>query len=491
MAPVDPALRTGIGQTLRGESNATHGGQRQDGRTGAWPWSADDIACPAVSSDSVPAATQCWPELSPDTHPATNRILGGLMASSVLGGLGQLIALTVTGLLIEDLLGSRTWIGTGNAVMQIGTAGGAFLLSRTMARHGRRPGLVAGYAIGFCGGIIVGFGARWSSYGIVLVGLLLFGTSTTATLQARFAAADVVSDRRRARAVGLVVWSTTIGVVFGPKLSGPAGRLVDGLGFPELGGAYVVGGAVFLLAALVGWCTLRPDPLDISNALRVKPDDAPPAPVDVRACLRRPAVRLAISTLVVGQVVMVAIMSITAVHLRGHGYDLGGVGTIISGHVFGMYAPSPISGWLSDRFGRIFVIAGGSLAMVLAALLAATARPEHHLAMFTALSAARRRLERELRRRQRARHRCGRRSRAAAHPRDRRHRDVPGVGRGGAARRFRPERGGLPGDGDRRGLHRRVEHHCCDRAPPGRRTAGPASRRAGLRLNAHQTGRMS
>ncbi|HEX6658929.1 MAG TPA: hypothetical protein VF065_12645, partial [Ilumatobacter sp.] len=81
-----------------------------------------------MSPDSVPAATQCWPELSPETHPATNRILGGLMASSVLGGLGQLIALTVTGLLIEDLLGSRTWIGTGNAVMQIGTAGGAFLL---------------------------------------------------------------------------------------------------------------------------------------------------------------------------------------------------------------------------------------------------------------------------------------------------------------------------------------------------------------------------
>ncbi|HEY5875538.1 MAG TPA: MFS transporter [Ilumatobacteraceae bacterium] len=338
-----------------------------------------------MSSDSVPAATQCWPELSPDMHPATNRILGGLMASSVLGGLGQLIALTVTGLLIEDLLGSRTWIGTGNAVMQIGTAGGAFFLSRTMARHGRRPGIVAGYAIGFCGGVIVGFGARWSSYGIVLVGLLLFGTSTTANLQARFAAADVVSDRRRARAVGLVVWSTTIGVVFGPKLSGPAGRLVDGLGFPELGGAYVVGGAVFLLAALVCWLALRPDPLDVSDALRVKPDDAPPAPVDVRACLRRPAVRLAISTLVIGQVVMVAIMSITAVHLRGHGYDLGGVGTIISGHVFGMYAPSPISGWLSDRYGRIFVIAGGSLTMVLAALLAATARPEHHLAMFTAL----------------------------------------------------------------------------------------------------------
>lgn len=325
------------------------------------------------------------------SHPAANRIIGGLMASSVLGGLGQLIGLTVTGLLIEDLLGTRTWIGTGNAASQIGTAIGALVLSRTMARHGRRPGLAAGYVIGMVGGLITGLGARWSSYPVVLLGLLLFGVANTANQQARFSAADVVPDRRRARAVGIVVWSTTIGVVFGPKLSGPSGRLMEHLEFPELGGPYVVGGAVFLVAGLVCWVTLRPDPLEISRALRPAPAHAPGdagttlAPVDVRACLRRPALRLAMSTLVVGQVVMVAIMSITSVHLRGHGYDLGAVGSVISAHVLGMYAPAPISGWLSDRVGRTFVIAGGSLTMAVASLMAATARPEDHAAMIVAL----------------------------------------------------------------------------------------------------------
>ena len=308
------------------------------------------------------------------------------MAASVFGGLGQLIGLTVTGLLIEDLLGSRTWIGTGNAVMQVGTAGGAYLLSHTMAERGRRIGLVAGYAIGLVGGVVIGFGAKWGSYPIVLLGLLLFGAAVTASLQARFAAADAVPDRRRARAVGLVVWSTTIGVVFGPRLSGPAGELMAQFGFPELGGPYVVGGLVFGISALVCWFVLRPDPMDISRILRPQPAaTGATSRVDVRACLRRPAVRLAIIALVLGQVVMVAIMSITSVHLRGHGYDLGAVGTVISGHVFGMYAPSPISGWLSDRLGRVVVIAGGGLVMTVASLVAATSRPESHAAMITAL----------------------------------------------------------------------------------------------------------
>ena len=90
-----------------------------------------------MTTDGAEVATDCWPDVSrtapPDSHPATRRILSGLMAASVFGGLGQLIGLTVTGLLIEDLLGSRTWIGTGNAVMQVGTAAGAYVLSRTMA----------------------------------------------------------------------------------------------------------------------------------------------------------------------------------------------------------------------------------------------------------------------------------------------------------------------------------------------------------------------
>lgn len=307
------------------------------------------------------------------------------MASAVLGGLGQLIGLTVTALLLEDLLGSRTWIGVGNASMQIGTALGAWQLSKLIAHSGRRPALVVGYAIGLGGGVLIAYAARWQSLTLALIGLVLFGVANTANQQARFAAADAVPDAQRARAVGVVVWATTIGVVFGPKLSGPAGDVFERWGFPEYGGPYLMGGLVFIAAAAVCQFVLRPDPSEISRQLRPVAVGTPAAVIDVRACLARPAVRLAIGSLVIGQVVMVGIMSITSVHLKGHGYTLGGVGTVISGHVLGMYGPAPISGWLVDKLGRLPVIIGGHTLMAAAGLYAALATPESHGSMIGAL----------------------------------------------------------------------------------------------------------
>lgn len=307
------------------------------------------------------------------------------MASAVLGGLGQLIGLTVTVLLMEDLLGSRTWIGVGNAAMQIGTALGAWQLSKLIARSGRRPALVVGYTIGMGGGVLIAYAARWHSLALALIGLVLFGVANTANQQARFAAADAVPDTQRARAVGVVVWATTIGVVFGPKLSGPAGDAFESWGFPEYGGPYLMGGLVFIAAAVVCQFVLQPDPSEISRQLRPVAVGTPAAVIDVKACLARPAVRLAIGSLIIGQVVMVGIMSITSVHLKGHGYTLGGVGTVISGHVLGMYGPAPISGWLVDKLGRLPVIIAGHTLMAAAGLYAALATPESHGSMIGAL----------------------------------------------------------------------------------------------------------
>ena len=316
------------------------------------------------------------------------RILGGLMASSALGGLGQLIGLTGTALLIEDLLGSKTFIGTGSFAMMGGTALGALGLTRWLGQTHRRPTLVAGYLIGAVGGVVVGLAARWGWYPLVLVGLLLFGFGNTASQQSRFAAADVVPDARRGRAVSIVVWASTIGVVFGPKLWGPSGRLMTHVGLPELGGAFVVGGGVYVLAAFTCWIVIRPDPRDVGRRLRPEPErtaSAPAPEIDLRACLRRPQLRLALVALVVGQIVMVAVMGVTSVHLRDHGYHAGGIGTVISGHVLGMYAPAPISGWLVDRVGRVPVIVGGSAVMVVGCVLAAMADPMNHGAVILAL----------------------------------------------------------------------------------------------------------
>lgn len=328
-----------------------------------------------------------------DTTPAAQRvvarsteyrILGGLMGSSALGGLGQLIGLTGTPLLIKELLGSKTWIGTGSFAMMAGTALGASVLTKRIGRSRRRPTLVGGYLIGAIGGVVVGLAARWQWYALVLVGLLLFGFGNTASQQSRFAAADVVSDERRGRAVSIVVWASTIGVVFGPKLWAPSGRLMTHVGLPELGGPFAVGGGVYIVAALACWLVIRPDPREVSRLLREESRQADVA-VNVRECLRRPALQLAFVALVIGQVVMVAVMSVTSVHLKDHGYSADGIGTVISGHVLGMYAPSPLSGWLVDKVGRLPVVIGGCLVLVAGCTTAALAHPEHHMAMIIAL----------------------------------------------------------------------------------------------------------
>ena len=82
-------------------------------------------------------------------------------------------------------------------------------------------------------------------------------------------------------------------------------------------------------------------------------------------------------TTAVGHVVMVGVMSMTPVHIRGAGHGaemtLRIVGIVISVHVAGMYAFSPVMGWLSDRWGKGRVIIVGVALLLAACLVAGTA----------------------------------------------------------------------------------------------------------------------
>jgi MFS family permease len=74
------------------------------------------------------------------------------------------------------------------------------------------------------------------------------------------------------------------------------------------------------------------------------------------------ATRARTSLLILGATnfVMVGVMAVAPVHLTEHGHHhLQFVGAVISMHVAGMFAPSPISGWLADRIGPIAVAVTG------------------------------------------------------------------------------------------------------------------------------------
>ncbi|MGZ8562967.1 MAG: MFS transporter [Candidatus Limnocylindria bacterium] len=211
---------------------------------------------------------------------------------------------------------------------------------------------------------------------LLLAASILTGFANGAGNLGRYIAADLVPPERRASAIGTVVWGATVGAVSGPNLVAPAGVLAESIGLPELAGAYILTVGFIGLAWLLAFVMLRPEPYALSDpsALATRPDHEA-APL-ASALLRRPAVLVALVTLVAGQVVMVLIMTMTPIHLMDHGHGLATVGFVLSAHTFGMFALSPISGRLTDRFGSPAIIAAGLGTLGLAAVLAAVAPPD-------------------------------------------------------------------------------------------------------------------
>ena len=139
-------------------------------------------------------------------------------------------------------------------------------------------------------------------------------------------------------------------------------------------------------AALLSFVLLRPDPYELAD--RSELDErgrAGSAATSLEAILRRPNVPAVVIALLTGQVVMVLIMTMTPLHMADHGHDLAAVGLVISGHILGMYALSPISGRLTDRFGSAVIVTRGSLLVAFSAILSAVAPPDGGPILFLAL----------------------------------------------------------------------------------------------------------
>ena len=78
-----------------------------------------------------------------------------------------------------------------------------------------------------------------------------------------------------------------------------------------------------------------------------------------------------------GHLVMVGVMTMTPVHIRGAGHGpaptLRLVGLVLSLHIAGMFAFAPVTGWLTDRYGRHAVIVGAVGVLLAACAVAGTA----------------------------------------------------------------------------------------------------------------------
>lgn len=317
-------------------------------------------------------------------HRLHRKVLVVVVVSQVFGGAGLAAGVTVGALLAQDMLGGASVAGLPAALFTLGSALAVYLVGRVSQSAGRRRGLALGFLAGAVGAAGIVVAAVISSPLLLFLSLFVYGSGTATNLQARYAGTDLAPANRRATAVSVAMVATTFGAVAGPNSVEATGRLAESLSIPALAGPFLLAAVAFGLAGLVLFAFLRPDPLLVAQAL-----DEHRAPEPVVATAEVPEaprgdrrVLVGATVMVLTQIAMVAIMTMTPVHMRHHGHSLGQVGFVIGIHIGAMFLPSLVTGALVDRLGRIPMAAAAGATLLAAGLVAATA-PGDSLVLLT------------------------------------------------------------------------------------------------------------
>lgn len=317
-------------------------------------------------------ATPLLDELSAEQRAGLQkRTMLVLAVALILASAATTGGVTVAILIAEDMLGSSTLAGSTTAAATAGAAFMAVVLARIMNDSGRRPGLRAGYLVALAGAGVSLLSLALDSFPVFLLGLFLFGGARASNLQARFAAADLVPDDQRSRAISLLVWTGTIGSVTGPLLVGLSKRFSLWLGFDELAGPYMFALVFLMGSSAVISLLLRPDPLVVAGGLGTGSKKERNVRHALRVVSKSRHASFALGTMMTSQLVMSAVMVMTPSHMSGHGHDVEVIGFVFSAHIFGMYGLAPVTGWISDKIGRLRAAGVGGAILVVATVLAA------------------------------------------------------------------------------------------------------------------------
>ncbi|BCA36166.1 MULTISPECIES: MFS transporter [Bacillus] len=308
--------------------------------------------------------------------------------SQMFGGAGLAAGITVGALLAQQMLGTDAFAGLPTAMFTLGSALAAFIVGKLSQRYGRRIGLATGFIVGGFGAIGVVMAALTNSIILLLISLLIYGAGTATNLQARYAGTDLADKKQRATAVSITMVMTTFGAVAGPNLVGVMGSFAHSIGVPKLAGPFILSAAAFILAGLVLFVMLRPDPLIIANIIeRYKQEHTYKGqPIIEEVKENKRGITVGAIVMILTQIVMVAIMTMTPVHMGHHGHGLSAVGLVIGFHVGAMYLPSLVTGMLIDKIGRTTMSIAGGVILLAAGVIAAIAPSDSLLLLIVALS---------------------------------------------------------------------------------------------------------
>ncbi|WP_059105363.1 MFS transporter [Shouchella shacheensis] len=307
-----------------------------------------------------------------------------VVISQMFGGAGLAAGITVGALIAEQMLGTDTFAGLPAALFTLGSAGAALAIGRLSNRFGRRMGLAAGFITGGLGAVGVVIAALLNSVLLLLASLLIYGAGTATNLQARYAGTDLATNKQRGTAVSIAMVATTFGAVAGPNLVDVMGSFARSIGIPELAGPFILAAVAYIAAGLVLFALLRPDPFIVALQINVNKKTEPNVNQEEHRKNKK-GIAVGATIMVLTQIVMVAIMTMTPVHMGHHGHSLSAIGFVIGFHVGAMYLPSLFTGILVDKIGRPAMAIASGVTLLLSGVIAAMAPGDSLFLMVVAL----------------------------------------------------------------------------------------------------------
>ncbi|WP_338751684.1 MFS transporter [Janibacter alittae] len=314
------------------------------------------------------------------------RTLTVVVVSQILGGAGLAAGISVGALLAQDMLGSPGLSGLPTGLFTLGSALAAYAVGRSTQRLGRRLGLAYGFLAGGLGAFGVVLAAVADNVPFLFLSLFVYGSGTATNLQARYAGTDLAPEHRRGFGTSMAMVATTVGAVAGPNLIEPMGRVADTLGVPALAGPFILSGVAYSAAGVVLFAFLRPDPYLMAKRIAAAGYAAAGGSGPARVPTIGAGAWVGATVMILTQLVMVAVMTMTPVHMRAHGHDLGAVGVVIGAHIAAMWLPSPLTGVLIDKLGRTPMVLAAGVTLLAAGVVGAVAPGDSLGLLIVALS---------------------------------------------------------------------------------------------------------
>lgn len=270
-----------------------------------------------------------------------------LATCQMLHGSGRSL-LTATAPLVAYAMTDEKALATlPTSLIVVGTALATIPAAFIMRHLGRRAGFVFGALLGAGGGILCAYATFNSNLWVFAAGALFFGLFAGFSQLYRFAATDVSTPDYHAKAISLVLLGGVVAAFVGPEAAKLGKNMFSGVPFA---GGYILLTVICLLAALVL------TGLQIPRQTRAE-REGPRRPL--RQIVMQPVFIAATVSGTAVQGVMNLLMTATPIAMQHVHHQFDDTALVIEWHIFAMFAPGLIAGWMVNRFGIVRMIHAG------------------------------------------------------------------------------------------------------------------------------------